>query len=358
MRAEAAQRRAALSENRAGAALGAESGDVMSRKIIEARGLTKTYTRDDGSELPIVRGLDLKILRGDRVGLIGPNGIGKTTLLRLLLGELAPDEGSVKVSKAIETVYLDQTRESLKPANTLWETLAPAGGDHIMVQGRSKHVTGYAKEFLFDPEQMRQPVSALSGGERNRLTLAVTLAKPCDLLVLDEPTNDLDMQTLDLLEEMLANYEGTLMLVSHDRAFLDATVTSCLVPEGSGVWRHVPGGWSDAVAQVPGLSSAGAKQRAKPKAKPAEKPAGERKSPTKLSFKDEHRLKEIDALLPRVTAQIAKLEAEMADPDLYAKDADGFQSRADTLSVLKAEKDQLEEDWLRIEAKREEFERS
>ena len=358
MRAEAAQRRAALSENRAGAALGAESGDVMSRKIIEARGLSKTYTRDDRSELPIVRGLDLKILRGDRVGLIGPNGIGKTTLLRLLLGELAPDEGSVKVSKAIETVYLDQTRESLKPANTLWETLAPAGGDHIMVQGRSKHVTGYAKEFLFDPEQMRQPVSALSGGERNRLTLAVTLAKPCDLLVLDEPTNDLDMQTLDLLEEMLANYEGTLMLVSHDRAFLDATVTSCLVPEGGGIWRHVPGGWSDAVAQVPGLSSAGAKQRVKPRAKPAEKPASERKSPTKLSFKDEHRLKEIDARLPRVTAEIAKLEAEMADPDLYAKDASGFQSRADTLSLLKAEKDQLEEDWLLIEAKREEFEGS
>ncbi|MEO0465808.1 MAG: ATP-binding cassette domain-containing protein [Pseudomonadota bacterium] len=359
MRAEAAQRRSALYENRAGAALAAESGESMSRKMIETRGLSKTYTRPEGGELEIVKGLDLKILRGDRIGFIGPNGIGKTTLLRLLLGELPPDEGSVKVSKAIEIVYLDQTRETLNPGDTLWETLTPTGGDHIMVQGRSKHVAGYAKEFLFDPQQLRQPVSALSGGERNRLTLALTLAQPCDLLVLDEPTNDLDMQTLDLLEDMLSNYEGTLMLVSHDRAFLDATVTSCLVPEGGGIWRHVPGGWSDAVSQVPGLSTRDTQRagKSKPKAKASPEPQSTKQA-TKLSFKDQHRLKEIDARLPKVSADISRLEAEMADPDLYSKDAGGFQTRADRLSALKNEKEALEEDWLLIEAKREEIEQS
>ncbi|MEM7781720.1 MAG: ABC-F family ATP-binding cassette domain-containing protein, partial [Pseudomonadota bacterium] len=230
MRAKAAELRAGLNEARSSADLSADTGDVMSRKVIETRGLEKAFERADCTALTIVRDLSIKILRGDRIGLVGPNGIGKTTLLKLLLGELEPDAGSVKVSKAVKILYLDQARDSLKSKDTLWETLAPNGGDHIMVQGKSRHVAGYAKDSLFDPSQLRQPVGALSGGERNRLTLAVALAQPCDLLVLDEPTNDLDMQTLDLLEDMLANYEGTLLLVSHDRAFLDGTVTSCLVP--------------------------------------------------------------------------------------------------------------------------------
>ncbi|MCI4646341.1 MAG: ATP-binding cassette domain-containing protein [Hyphomonadaceae bacterium] len=352
MRAQAAQMRSALGEARAGADLSADSGDVMSRKVIETRALTKSFTRPDGEELMIVKDLSLKILRGDRVGFVGPNGIGKTTLLKLLLGEIAPDEGSVKLSKAVKVTYLDQARDSLKAKDTLWETLAPSGGDHIMVQGKSRHVAGYAKDFLFMPEQLRQPVGALSGGERNRLTLAVSLAQPCDVLVLDEPTNDLDMQTLDLLEDMLTNYEGTLLLVSHDRAFLDGTVTSCLVPTERGQWLHVPGGWSDALAQVPSLGEHPGARKIKPVSKPAAKPSAP-KAQTKLSFKDEHRLKEIEAGLPRLAGEIEKLEAELADPALFEKDPDGFQKKADMLAAKKAQHAQMEEDWLEIEEKRE-----
>ena len=355
MRAQAAQMRSALGEARAGADLSADSGDVMSRKVIETRGLSKSFTRPDGEELTIVQDLSLKILRGDRIGFVGPNGVGKTTLLKLLLGEIEPDEGSVKLSKAVKVTYLDQARDSLKSKDTLWETLAPSGGDHVMVQGRSRHVAGYAKDFLFMPEQLRQPVGALSGGERNRLTLAVALAQPCDVLVLDEPTNDLDMQTLDLLEDMLTNYEGTLMLVSHDRAFLDGTVTSCLVPTERGEWLHVPGGWSDAVSQVPSLGAARSLKKSKSASKPQAKPAAPAapKTPTKLSYKDEHRLKEIEAGLPRLAGEIETLETELADVSLFEKDPDGFQKRADKLAKLKAEHAQMEEDWLEIEEKRE-----
>lgn len=351
LRSEATARRAALAEARAGAPLMAEAGDVMSKKIIEARGVSKTFTAADGEELVIANELSVKILRGDRVGLVGPNGVGKTTLLKLLLGELEPDSGSVKVSRAIDTVYLDQTRETLRDKDTLWETLAPNGGDTITVQGRPRHVAGYAKEFLFQPDQLRQPVGTLSGGERNRLTLAVALAQPCDLLVLDEPTNDLDMQTLDLLEDMLANFEGTLLLVSHDRAFLDATVTSCLVPVGRGRWVETAGGWSDAVAQVPSLARA-PKTPDTPARKARAKPAPKRPA-QKLSFRDTHRLKEIEARLPDAEAEIERLEAELADPSLYSADPAGFKSRADRLAALREEKDGMEEDWLEIEARRE-----
>ncbi|MEM1106626.1 MAG: ABC-F family ATP-binding cassette domain-containing protein [Pseudomonadota bacterium] len=355
MRARAAELRSGLNEGRQGADLAAASGDIMSRKIIEARGLTKAFLGRDGAALSIVSQLDLKILRGDRIGIVGPNGAGKTTLLRLLLGEMEPDGGSVKVSKAIKTVYLDQARAGLRGKDTLWETLAPEGGDHLMVQGKSRHVAGYAKDFLFDPSQLRQPVSALSGGERNRLTLAVALAQPCDLLVLDEPTNDLDMQTLDLLEDMLTQYDGTLLLVSHDRAFLDATVTSCLVPEGPGRWVLVPGGWSDAAAQVPSLTrgrQSGPAPRGKRAGKARPPATG---SPRKLSFKDEHRLKEIESALPEVGRDITALEQEMADPGLFERDPEGFDARAKRLADLRKHQAEMEEDWLDIEARREEL---
>lgn len=355
MRAKAAELRAGLNEARSSADLSADTGDVMSRKVIETRGLEKAFERADGTALTIVRDLSIKILRGDRIGLVGPNGIGKTTLLKLLLGELEPDAGSVKVSKAVKILYLDQARDSLKSKDTLWETLAPNGGDHIMVQGKSRHVAGYAKDFLFDPSQLRQPVGALSGGERNRLTLAVALAQPCDLLVLDEPTNDLDMQTLDLLEDMLANYEGTLLLVSHDRAFLDGTVTSCLVPRQAGEWIMVPGGWSDAVRQVPSLGSASASTKPA-RAERASKPkAAAPKPATKLSFKDEHRLKEINAALPKLARDIERIEVEMADPGLFERDPEAFNTRARQLEALRAEHAQMEDEWLEIEARREEL---
>ncbi|MBR9835256.1 MAG: ABC-F family ATP-binding cassette domain-containing protein, partial [Alphaproteobacteria bacterium] len=205
MRAEQANLRAAVSANQATAGLSAQAGDSQSRKVLEAYGLTKAY-----GALQIVDGLDLKILRGDRIGLIGPNGVGKTTLIKLLLGEIVPESGSVKRNPNLTITYLDQARDTLNPSDTLWEALTPSGGDSIVVQGHPRHVAGYAKDFLFKPEQLRQPVSALSGGERNRLTLAIALAQAADVLVLDEPTNDLDMQTLELLEDMLLSFEGTL----------------------------------------------------------------------------------------------------------------------------------------------------
>lgn len=355
LRREHAALRASLTESRAGADLSAESGSVMSRKLIETRGISKAFTRENGDPVTICHDLSLKVLRGDRLGIVGPNGAGKTTLLKLLLGEMAPDEGSVKISRAIRIIYLDQTRDTLKDKDTLWETLAPNGGDSIMVQDRSRHVAAYAKDFLFLPDQLRQPVGALSGGERNRLTLALALAQPADLLVLDEPTNDLDMQTLDLLEDMLANYSGTLLLVSHDRAFLDATVTSCLVPRGRGEWVHVPGGWSDAIEQVPELAIAPNLARRASKAATKAQPQSHTptKKPGKLSFKDTHRLKEIETRLPEAETEVATLEAELADADLFSRDPDGFQKRVDRLDAVRAEIAQMEEDWLEIEARRE-----
>ncbi len=348
MRAEHSRLRSELGDAKSNAGLSSDSGDQTSKKVIEARGLSKTFTTPDGP-LQIAEDFSIRVLRGDRLGIIGPNGAGKTTLLKLMLGEIESDSGSVKRSRTLTTAYLDQTRDSLKPKDTLWEALAPNGGDHIMVQGRSRHVAAYGKDFLFKPEQLRQPVSALSGGERNRLTLAIALAQPSNLLVLDEPTNDLDMQTLDLLEEMLASYEGTLILVSHDRAFLDATVTSCLSPLGKGRWVQTAGGWTDAQTQLRQAEKKPATQKKKAaSAKPARP-----KTQTKLSFKDEHRLKEIDEALPRLQAEVSRLETEMADPDLFSKDPDAFQAKNERLTAAKAEIEQAEEDWLEIEARRE-----
>lgn len=270
MRAESARRKAALAAQKATAGISAEDAGSQSRKVIETFGLSKAF-----GDLNIVEDLDFKILRGDRLGLIGPNGVGKTTLLKLLLDELERDSGNVKLNPALKITYLDQTRDTLRPKDTLWEALAPQGGDSIMVQGKQRHVAAYAKDFLFKPEQLRQAVSALSGGERNRLTLAIALAQSTDVLVLDEPTNDLDMQTLDLLEDMLLNFEGTLILVSHDRAFLDATVTSCLVPLGDGKWVETAGGWTDAQSQIKSTTSKkkvlGQRQK-----RPSRKPANRR----------------------------------------------------------------------------------
>ncbi len=346
MRAEQAALRTSVNAAHSTATISAQAGESQSRKVLETYGLSKAF-----DDLNIVTDLSMKILRGDRIGLIGPNGAGKTTLLKLMLGELAPDSGSVKRNHNLSVTYLDQTRETLNPTDTLWEALTPAGGDSIMVQGHSRHVAGYAKDFLFKPEQLRQPVRALSGGERNRLTLAIALAKAADVLVLDEPTNDLDMQTLDLLEEMLIGFEGTLLLVSHDRAFLDATVTSCLVPVGEGKWVQTAGGWSDAQRQI------------KPK---PEKSSGKRKPGTKsqssapaqklkLSFKDQHRLKEAEAAIPCLTAEIEALQQDLADPDLFNRVPDRFNALSARLQTAQDELDQAESDWLEIEALKEDM---
>ena len=352
MRAQQAQMRSALNDRRGTATLSADAGDVMSKKLIECTGLTKSFETPDGP-LQISRNLDLRILRGDRIGVIGPNGAGKTTLVRLLLGEITPDAGTLYHSKTLTPAYQDQTRDTLRPKDTLWEALAPQGGDSIMVQGRQRHVAAYAKDFLFKPEQLHQPVGALSGGERNRLTLALILARPSNLLVMDEPTNDLDMQTLDLLEDMLLNYEGTLILVSHDRAFLDATVTSCLVPVGEGDWIHTAGGWTEAQEQLRSVRRA---PLAPEKPAPARAPASQARkndaAPVKLSFKDEHRQKEINQRLPELEAEIARLEADLADPGFYNRDAAAFGQATARLAEARRELGKIELEWLEIEEKR------
>jgi ATP-binding cassette subfamily F protein uup len=353
LRATHAKQKSLLNEAKSTAGLSAESGDSQSRKVLETFGISKAF-----GDTVIADDLSLRILKGDRIGIVGPNGVGKTTLLKLLLGESEPDSGSVKLSQTLSITYLDQTRETLNPDDTLWEALTPAGGDSIMVQGQPKHVAGYAKDFLFSPEQLRQPVSALSGGERNRLTLAIALAKPADVLVLDEPTNDLDMQTLDLLEEMLSDFDGTLILVSHDRAFLDAIVTSCLVPMRDGKWVETAGGWSDAARQVPALTSQKAaparEKQSKSNRTSSHTRGGQREA--KLSFKDKHRLKEAEDAMPRLAAEIEKLEADLSDPDLFGRNPRSFNDVTERLQAAREELVIAEEEWLEIEALREEIE--
>jgi len=346
MRAEKKQRRIALSEAASTASLAIDAGAQSGRLVIEAKGLTKVFTTPEGA-LPIVSNLSLRVMRGDRLGLVGPNGAGKTTLLRLLLGEMAPDSGSLRLATNLDIAYLDQTRATLSPDATLWQTLAPLGGDQIMVRGHPKHVAAYAKDFLFESRQLHQPVGALSGGERNRLTLALALAKPSNLLVLDEPTNDLDIETLDLLEDMLSEYEGTLLLVSHDRAFIDNVVTSVLTPQGGGQWLETPGGYSDYLAQAGAASSA---------ARPTQKSAAAappRAAASKLSYKEARRLEELERLMPERQDEIVALEDQMADSALFSRDPKAFHARANRLAAARSELATYEVEWLALEEKRE-----
>jgi ABC transport system ATP-binding/permease protein len=352
LRDERKKQRQALNEAAATASLGVDSGAQSSRLVMEAKGLTKSFQTPEG-ELPIVRDLNLRVMRGDRLGLIGPNGAGKTTLLKLILGQLDPDSGSLRLAKNLTITYLDQTRISLKPDVTLWDTLTPLGGDQVMVRGHPKHVAAYAKDFMFDATQLHQPVSALSGGERNRLTLALALAKPSNLLVLDEPTNDLDIETLNLLEDMLAEYEGTLLLVSHDRAFVDNVVTSILTPEGGGAWLETPGGYSDYVAQKKSGGAVAFRSSAPAAAKPSPALAKPAAAATKLSYKDARRLEELNRLMPERQAEITRIEDEMADSALFSKDPKGFEARAKRLSAARAELEAYELEWLELEDKRE-----
>ena len=356
MRSEKREKRVALADAANTANLAIDSGGQSSKLVMEAKGLTKTFQTPDGP-LPIVRALNLRIMRGDRLGLIGPNGAGKTTLLKLILGQLEPDAGVVRLAKNLEIAYLDQTRITLKPNETLWDTLAPLGGDQIMVRGHPKHVAAYAKDFMFEPKQLRQPVAALSGGERNRLTLALALAKPSNLLVMDEPTNDLDIETLDLLEDMLADFDGTLLLVSHDRAFVDNVVTSILTPEGDGAWLETPGGYSDYLAQRKSGRGATALRSSTPDAQPKGGPkaaaASAKPATGKLSYRDARRLEELNRLMPERKAEIEMLEDVLADASLFAKDPKGFQVRANRLTAARGDLEAYELEWLDLEEKRE-----
>ena len=277
-------------------------------------------------------------------------------MVKLLLGELAPDEGSVNLGANLEIAYIDQARADLKPEMMLRDVLTPLGGDQVMVRGQPKHVAAYAKEFLFTDQQLRQPVRSLSGGERNRLLLARALATPANLLVLDEPTNDLDMDTLDLLEDLLADYEGTLILVSHDRDFIDRLATSTIALDGRGKVVETPGGWQDFLSQNPGFFRAIAAPSAPaPKSAPAKTEAAK---PTKLSYKDQRRLQELEAAIAALPGKITKLEADLADPGLYARDFAAFERINKSLEAARRELSSAEDEWLGLEERREALEAS
>jgi ABC transport system ATP-binding/permease protein len=302
----------------------------------------------------VVRDLSLRVLRGDRLGVVGPNGAGKTTLLRLLTGALPPDSGEIKLGASLQLVSLDQRRESLDPEATLADTLTGGHGESVEVNGQTRHVISYMKDFLFGPEQARTRVGVLSGGERGRLALAVALAQPGNLLVLDEPTNDLDLETLDMLQELLAEHPGTVLLVSHDRDFLDRVATSVVAAEGDGRWVEYAGGYSDMLAQRGGadLSAVGTATAAPPRLRAtADTPASAAR--TKMSFKDKHALAALPARIGALQAEIAGAQATLADPRLYAADPRKFARVSETLARAEAELAEAEEKWLELEMLRE-----
>lgn len=326
-----------------------ESGAASGKMVIEAERVTKAL-----ADRTLLKDFSMRILRGDRIGIVGPNGAGKTTLLRLLTGALEPDSGTVRQGTNLTTVVFEQNRESLDADLSLWETLAP-GSDTVDVHGQSRHVVSYLRDFLFAEAQARQPVRSLSGGERNRLLLAKTLTKPANLLILDEPTNDLDIETLDLLQELLTDYDGTVLLVSHDRDFLDRLVTATIVLDGTGAATIHAGGYSDAVHAIAAAKKPGAaKKAARPSANadPA-KPA--KPKPGKLSYKENRELTELGEKLPALSEQIAKLEQALAAPDLYTKDPQKFARLTQQLEKAQAAHSAAEERWLELEMKREDL---
>ncbi|MBN9017351.1 MAG: ATP-binding cassette domain-containing protein [Rhizobiales bacterium] len=330
---------------------GASVGDVSGKSVVEAIGISKAF-----GEREIVRDFSTRIQRGDRVALVGANGAGKTTLLSLLTGVLAPDSGRIKLGTNIEMVTLDQRRDSLDPMMTLSDALTDGRGDTVIVNGEARHVIGYMRDFLFQPEQARAPISALSGGERGRLMLARALAKPSNLLVLDEPTNDLDLETLDLLEELLDDYTGTILLVSHDRDFLDRVATSVIVSEGDGRWTDYAGGYSDMLAQRGATAPARAVTKADRKDEPKAAAAPRAPAKAKLSFKQKHALETLPARIEKLDAEIAKLAATLAEPDLYTRDRKRFDAASARLAAAQAEHGAAEEEWLELEMLRESIE--
>jgi ATP-binding cassette subfamily F protein uup len=329
----------------------AESGKL----VIEAKGIAKSY-----DDLVVVKNFSTRIQRGDRVGLVGPNGAGKTTLLKLLTGALAPDEGTVRLGANLEIAALDQKR-SFDPDETLAHFLTDGRGETVVVNGEERHVVSYMKDFLFKPEQARTPVRELSGGERARLILARLLSRPANLLVLDEPTNDLDMETLDLLQELVAGFSGTVLLVSHDRDFLDRTVTSVIAPDGGGRWIEYAGGYSDMLAQRGGTKLDERKARPRVAAEetaPAEKPAAEvsRAAARKLSYKQKFALESLPKKMEDAAGRIAELEQKLHDPAMFTRDPAAFNKTASALEKERASLAAMEEEWLELEMLREEIE--
>jgi ATP-binding cassette subfamily F protein uup len=337
-------------------AMSAAEAERSGALVIEAKGISKSY-----DALPVVADFSLRIRRSDRVGIVGPNGSGKTTLVSLLTGALAPDSGSIRLGANLQMATLDQHRESLNPDWTVSEALTGGSGDTVMVGGKPKHVVGYMRDFLFAPEQARTPLRVLSGGERGRLMLARSLARPSNVLALDEPTNDLDLETLDVLEEMIGDYAGTVLLISHDRDFLDRVVDTVIVPEGNGRWLVYAGGYTDMLAQR------GDDVRRKV-AKPAEKPFADKTvapaesksqrsaSKRKLSFNEKHALETLPGKIAALEEEIGRLQAVLADTALYARNRAAFDEASSAMTAKQAELVAAEERWLELELLRDEIE--
>lgn len=338
------------------AVLKASDAKESGKLVIEAEHLSKSY--DDRI---LVDDFSTRIQRGNCVGFVGPNGAGKTTLLSMLTGLLKPDSGFVKLGTNLEIAVLDQRRDSLNLEQTLSDYLTDGRGENVIVNGEQRHVASYMKDFLFQPEQLRTPIRELSGGERARLMLARVLARPANLLVLDEPTNDLDMETLDLLQELVAGFAGTVLLVSHDRDFLDRTVTSVIAPEGSGKWLEYAGGYTDMLAQRKETAIATRKElkAAKPQASSgvaSEKAPAARDEKRKLSYKQKFALETLPAKIEALHSEIINLEKKLADPDLFAKNPALFNKTVEEIGKKRASHEALEHEWLELEMLREEIE--
>ena len=335
------------------ASMQAAQAEKSGALVVEAKGIAKSF-----AGLPVVKDFSARIMRGDRIGIVGPNGSGKTTLVKLLMGELATDAGEIRLGANLQVATLDQGREQLDPNWTLSEALTGGGGDTVAVGTQTKHVVGYMRDFLFAPEQARTPLRVLSGGERGRLMLARALARPSNLLVLDEPTNDLDLETLDVLEEMLGDYQGTVILISHDRDFLDRIVNAVIVPEGGGRWQEYASGYSDMLLQR------GADLAARPVPKPASAKFVENRRPLndpasakrRLKFHEKHALETLPKKIAALKSAIRDLQHRFDDPDLYSRDPAAFARTSGALVAAQAELAEAEENWLELEILREEIE--
>jgi ATP-binding cassette subfamily F protein uup len=330
-----------------GVKMRASEGDLSGRLVAVAEDVAKAF-----GDRVVVRDFSTRILRGDRVGIVGPNGAGKTTLLNLLTGALTPDAGTVAVGTNLLRVTVDQRRDVLDPDRTLMQTLTGGAGDSVTVGGQTRHVIGYMKDFLFAPEQANTPVGVLSGGERARLTLALVFAKPSNLLVLDEPTNDLDLETLELLQELLADYAGTVLLVSHDRDFIDRVVTSVIATEGEGRWIEYAGGYTDMLAQRGPSKVVPPAAAARPKANTQRRAD----STKRMTFKDRHALETLPMRIAALEAKAAKLTRILDDPDLYTRNPARFTETTATLEKTRHALAEAEEQWLELEMRREELE--